>query len=181
MTVVMLYLVYTIYETDYWVRRQSDFYQALGVSLDADEKKIKSKFRRLYVAPPPTLGWRQSYIEDSHRFFRAAIHHPDKVTAGENNSGAEDFFVNLKVAQDILIDPVKRFAYDRFGPDILNWQHCSSIRDYLFVGLQAAIPLYVGSIIVLVILGVMGYLQWGRFVRYTQYQSRFHLAKAYRN
>lgn len=49
MTVVIVYLLYTIYETDYWMRRESDFYQDLGLNLDADEKKIKSKFRRLYV------------------------------------------------------------------------------------------------------------------------------------
>lgn len=58
MTVVVVYLLYTIYETDYWIRQQSDFYQDLGLSLDADEKKIKSKFRRLYV---PT-AWLETFI-----------------------------------------------------------------------------------------------------------------------
>lgn len=152
MTVVIAYLLYTIYETDYWIRRQSDFYQDLGLNLDVDEKKIKSKFRRL-----------------------AAIHHPDKAVTAQHSSNAESFFVNLKVAQDTLIDPVKRFAYERFGPDMLNWQHCSSIRDYLIVGLQAAIPLYAGSIIFLIILGVMGYLQWGRFWRYLTFLALFVL------
>lgn len=47
MTVVILYLLYTIYEADYWVRQQRDFYQDLNVPQDADEKKIKSRFRRL--------------------------------------------------------------------------------------------------------------------------------------
>lgn len=47
-TVVIVYLLYTIYEADYWIRQQSDFYQNLGVTFDADEKKIKSRFRRLY-------------------------------------------------------------------------------------------------------------------------------------
>ncbi|MCJ1423825.1 hypothetical protein MMC29_001710 [Sticta canariensis] len=152
MTVVIAYLLYTIYETDYLMRRESDFYQDLGLNLDADEKKIKSKFRRL-----------------------AAIHHPDKVVAAENRYNVESFFVNLKVAQDTLIDPVKRFAYERFGPDMLKWQHCSSNRDYLIVGLQAAIPLYVGSIILLVIFGVLGYLQWGRFWRYLTFLALFVL------
>lgn len=48
MAVVMVYFIYTIYEADYLVREQSDFYQYLGVPLDADEKRIKSRFRRLY-------------------------------------------------------------------------------------------------------------------------------------
>lgn len=99
------------------------------------------------------------------------------MVAAENSSNAENLFVHLKVAQDTLINPVKRFAYERFGPDMLDWQHCSSIRDYLFVGLQAALPLYAGSIIVLVIVGVMGYFQWGRFVRY---KSPIPLSEAYR-
>lgn len=78
---------------------------------------------------------------------------------------SESYFVDLKVAQDTLINPVKRFAYERFGPDMLQWQHCSSIRDYLLVGLQSSVPVYVGSIIFLVILSTLGYLQWGRYVR----------------
>lgn len=72
--------------------------------------------------------------------------------------------MHLKVAQDTLINPVKRFAYERFGPDMLNWQQCSSPRDYLMVGMQRVLPVYAGSILFLVILGVSGYLQWGRFV-----------------
>ena len=72
--------------------------------------------------------------------------------------------MKLKSAQDVLADSTKRFAYDRFGPDILNWQHVSSIRDYIFVGAQAAVPLYGGSALVMVILSLVGYLQWGRYV-----------------
>lgn len=82
-----------------------------------------------------------------------------------DNSAAGNYFQLLKTAQETLIDPTKRFAYERFGPEILTWQNCSSIRDYLMVGIQAMIPLYAGSIIFLVILGVLGYLQQGRFVR----------------
>ena len=46
-SVIVIYLLYTIYEADYWVRQEKDFYQNLGLTPDADEKKIKSKFRRL--------------------------------------------------------------------------------------------------------------------------------------
>jgi hypothetical protein len=85
---------------------------------------------------------------------------------------SESYFVNLKVAQETLLDPVKRFAYERFGPDMLQWQHCSSIRDYLLVGLQSTVPVYVGSIVFLVILSTLGYLQWGRFVGRTVTRTR---------
>lgn len=52
LAVIILYLLYTIYEADYWVRLNGDFYQDLGLPVDVDEKRIKSKFRRLY----DTLG-----------------------------------------------------------------------------------------------------------------------------
>ena len=97
---------------------------------------------------------------------RAAIHHPDKST--DDTAIAEARFVQLKTAQDTLTDPIKRWAYERFGPDMLRWQRCSTTRDYLLAGLQGVVPLYGGSIIVMILLGVTGYLQWGRYVRLTQ-------------
>ncbi|KAL9579295.1 MAG: hypothetical protein Q9212_005191 [Teloschistes hypoglaucus] len=141
--VIIVYLLYTIYEADYWVRQTGDFFQDLNLPVDADEKKIKSRFRRL-----------------------AAIHHPDKAVSPEDHAYAEIYFVKLKSAQDTLTDATKRFAYERFGPDILSWQHVSSIRDYIFVGLQSTAPLYAGSALVMVMLSVVGYLQWGRYWRY---------------
>ena len=45
--VISLYLLYTIYEADWEVRRAGDFYQTLSLSHDVDEKGIKSRFRRL--------------------------------------------------------------------------------------------------------------------------------------
>ena len=95
--------------------------------------------------------------------YSAALHHPDKV-AETNSQSNNEYFLHLKEAQDILLSPTKRFAYDRFGPDMLAWKHCSSARDYLLAGLQAYAPFYVGSATFLGLLSVAGYLQWGRFV-----------------
>ena len=147
-TVVLAYLAYTIYEADYYVRQAGDFYQLLGVPLDADDRTIKSRFRRL-----------------------AALHHPDKVQSvlgSEKDNGAIDtYFVSLKTAQDTLTNPVKRYAYDRFGPDFMQWQQqCSSIQDYLWAGLPAASGFYVGSYILMIVLGTLGYVNWGRYVSY---------------
>ncbi|MCJ1257156.1 hypothetical protein MMC24_004981 [Lignoscripta atroalba] len=147
-TVILAYLLYTVFEADYELRRKGDFYQDLGVVHDVDDKGIKSRFRRM-----------------------AALHHPDKVSTLENRDASEAFFVHLKLAQDTLLNPTKRFAYDRFGPDVLNWQHCSSIHDYLMIGLQTSVPLYAGSAIFMILLGVTGYLQWGRFWRYLTFAS----------
>ncbi|KAL8830914.1 MAG: hypothetical protein Q9170_005516 [Blastenia crenularia] len=90
--VIAIYLLYTIYEADYWVRVTGDFYQDLSLPVDVDEKKIKSRFRRL-----------------------AAIYHPDKAVSPEDHANAEAYFVKFKSAQDTLTDATKRFAYERFA------------------------------------------------------------------
>ncbi len=50
--VVFTYLLYTIVEADYEIRRGRNFYQDLGLSPDVNDKAIKSRFRRLYVLAP---------------------------------------------------------------------------------------------------------------------------------
>jgi molecular chaperone DnaJ len=64
-------------------------YQVLGVARSADEAEIKSAFRRL-----------------------AAQHHPDK---NPDDPTAQQRFADLNSAYQILSDPQKRAAYDRFG------------------------------------------------------------------
>jgi molecular chaperone DnaJ len=66
-----------------------DPYEVLGVGRGASEADVKAAFRRL-----------------------AALHHPDK------NQGAQDSdqrFKEINAAYQILTDPQKRAAYDRFG------------------------------------------------------------------
>jgi hypothetical protein len=138
---VSAYLLYTIYEADWDLRRSSDFYQDLGLQHSATEKEIKQRFRRL-----------------------AAIHHPDKVSSTSPSS--EGYFVHLKLAQDTLLNPAKRFAYERFGPDITTWQHCASIKDYILHGLQSVLPYYGVAAVFMYILGMLGYLEWGKYWRW---------------
>lgn len=45
--VIVVYLLYTVYDADYQLQQASDFYQILGVSHSVDEKGLQSKFRRL--------------------------------------------------------------------------------------------------------------------------------------
>lgn len=139
--VVSAYLLYTIYEADWDIRRASDYYQDLGIPHNASDRDIKSRFRRL-----------------------AAIHHPDKVSSSSPIS--ENYFVHLKLAQDTLLNPAKRFAYERFGPDMINWQRCSSMRDFVLHGLQAILPYYGAAAIFMYILGLLGYLEWGKYWRW---------------
>ncbi|KAI0134414.1 hypothetical protein BJ170DRAFT_198618 [Xylariales sp. AK1849] len=141
--VVSLYLLYTLYEADYELSRSSNFYADLGVPFSASERDVKSRFRRV-----------------------AALHHPDKVAP---NSGAGDngeLYMHLKTASDVLVDPAKRFAYERFGPEIVGWKHCSSIRDYVLRGCQDLVPYYGVAAAVMYLLGLLGYLEWGRYWRW---------------
>jgi DnaJ-class molecular chaperone len=77
-----------------------DYYQLLGVSRDADEKAIKSAFRRL-----------------------ARKYHPD-VNPG--NKEAEKKFKEISEAYEVLRDPRKRQQYDQFGHLGANWQHAGA-------------------------------------------------------
>ncbi|WP_321343566.1 molecular chaperone DnaJ [Breoghania sp.] len=66
-----------------------DFYEVLGVTRDADDKTLKSAFRKL-----------------------AMKYHPDR---NPDDSEAEAKFKEINEAYDALKDPDKRAAYDRFG------------------------------------------------------------------
>ncbi len=69
-----------------------DYYRILGVDRKADDKTIKSAYRRL-----------------------ARKHHPD-VAKAKNQA---DRFKEINEAYEVLSDPEKRRRYDSLGPD---WQ-----------------------------------------------------------
>ncbi|MGE7370238.1 molecular chaperone DnaJ [Neorhizobium sp. NPDC001467] len=68
---------------------KTDFYETLGVARTADEKELKSAFRKL-----------------------AMKYHPDK---NPGDAEAEKKFKEIGEAYETLKDPQKRAAYDRFG------------------------------------------------------------------
>ena len=153
MLVVALYLAYTIYEADYELRRAGSLYRDLGVPLDATDREIKSRFRRL-----------------------AALHHPDKAgAAGADESAINAYFVHLKTATDTLLDPARRFAYDRFGPVSVAWatnnsnggaHRCTTIYDFVAMGVRVLAPYYTVAAAALYGLGLLGYLTWGGYERW---------------
>ena len=65
-----------------------DYYKILAVPKNADEKTIKSAYRKL-----------------------ARKHHPDV------NKGSSERFKEISEAYDVLSDPEKRKRYDTLGPD----------------------------------------------------------------
>jgi DnaJ-class molecular chaperone len=76
-----------------------DYYRILGVPKNADDKTIKSAYRRL-----------------------ARKHHPD-VAKGKD--AAPDKFREITEAYEVLSDPEKRRRYDTLGPD---WQRFAAGR-----------------------------------------------------
>src|ERR1700712_353296 len=66
-----------------------DFYEILGLAKDASDDDIKKSYRKL-----------------------AMKYHPDR---NPDSKGAEDKFKEAKEAYEMLSDPQKREAYDRYG------------------------------------------------------------------
>src|ERR671931_820025 len=66
-----------------------DYYEVLGVSRSASDADLKAAFRKL-----------------------AMKHHPDR---NPGDKDCEHRFKELNEAYDVLKDPDKRAAYDRFG------------------------------------------------------------------
>ncbi|KAH0426575.1 DnaJ domain-containing protein [Colletotrichum camelliae] len=140
--VVSVYLLYTLIEADHTLRRQGTFYTDLDVAASAPVRIIKSRFRRL-----------------------AAVYHPDKQTG--DSSAAAARFMHLKTASETLSDPNRRFAYERFGPVVGNWQHCKTVYDFVSAGVfSGTIPHYGIAAAATYGLGLLGYLDWGRYWRW---------------
>ena len=68
---------------------KADFYEVLGVARTCDDKTLKSAFRKL-----------------------AMQYHPDRNPGDQN---AEVKFKEVSFAYEVLKDPQKRAAYDRYG------------------------------------------------------------------
>jgi molecular chaperone DnaJ len=73
---------------------KADYYQVLGVSRDATDQDLKSAYRKL-----------------------AMQYHPDR---NPGNAEAEEKFKEASEAYQVLCDPQKRAAYDRYGHAGLN-------------------------------------------------------------
>lgn len=93
------------------------------------------------------------------------MHHPDKAGKGAQDSAT--YFIHLKLASDTLQDAAKRFAYERFGPEVVDWQKVTTIKDYIYKGVVSGIfPHYSVAAATIYLFGMFGYMEFGRYYRW---------------
>ncbi|KAF2450700.1 hypothetical protein P171DRAFT_377936 [Karstenula rhodostoma CBS 690.94] len=139
----LAYFFFTIYESDYNIQKSSNAYNDLGVPIDVTENALNSRFRRL------TLKY-----------------HPDKF-ALKDQARATEFYNHLKSAREIILDPAKRWAYDRFGPGIFySCAKCVTIKEYTDSALFVAMGTYGALFLFLIGTNALGFLKDGAYWRY---------------
>ncbi|KAI8978325.1 hypothetical protein BD414DRAFT_516950 [Trametes punicea] len=112
----IVYLLCNLYDAS--VTMDPNYYELLGLPPTADEGMLKTAFRQF-----------------------ARRYHPDRVGAQ-----GEQMFIEVRDAYDSLKSPVKRFAYERFGPEALSWSQCTTLREYVHHGLLQASGFYIVSL-----------------------------------
>ncbi|WWC58733.1 uncharacterized protein I303_101277 [Kwoniella dejecticola CBS 10117] len=136
--VVSLYLAYTLYKGEDTQSTAEDYYALLGVSTNVDDDGLKKAYRTL-----------------------SRLYHPDRA-----GSGDDTIFILIRRAYETLNDPIKRYAYDRFGPQILDWK-AASMREYIITGLNHSIGFYIVSGGIMLLLSLLGKAREGSYWRHT--------------
>ncbi|KAF9579996.1 hypothetical protein BGW38_003523 [Lunasporangiospora selenospora] len=126
--VILAYLVYTLVGS--YTALDKSYYDVLDLPFHRfSQKQLKTNFRRASL-----------------------LYHPDKV----GQAGA-DMFVGIREAHDVLADPVKRFAYDRFGPTAFSkCSNCVTANDHLRNGVKLTLMYYTLAAMGLIVLGILG-------------------------
>lgn len=99
----------------------------------------------------------------------AVQYHPDKIGTGPESEMAGQAYAMMGKAAEILGDPVKRFAYDRLGPVVMEYEKAGIKTTYLEYTKRAMLQTgqtYLGSFVVLIILGYTNYMRQGRYWRW---------------
>jgi molecular chaperone DnaJ len=95
-----------------------DYYETLGVSRDAGQAEVKRAFRRL-----------------------AMKYHPDR----NRDDGAEERFKEINEAYEVLSDPERRAAYDRFGHAGAEGAFARPVEGFGFGGLGDIFDAFFGA------------------------------------
>ncbi|WVQ97459.1 hypothetical protein IAU59_004572 [Kwoniella sp. CBS 9459] len=135
--VICLYLAYTFVKDD-GAGPGENWYALLGVPRDVDDDGLKRAYRSL-----------------------SRLYHPDRAGAGIRS---EELFISIRRAYETLSDPVKRYAYNRFGPGSVNWK-AASVREYTILGLQHSVGFYLISGGLMILLSLLGRAREGAYWR----------------
>jgi hypothetical protein len=131
-----VYLIYTLIAAV--TSLQPNYYRILDVDRRADEQALKLAFRQF-----------------------ARRNHPDRPGVGAD--GAERFR-DVRDAYEMLKNPVKRFAYERFGPEIISWKDCATPMEYIMRGVSASSGFPIGTAAVLCLMSLLGQSSSSSFV-----------------
>ncbi|CAE6443554.1 unnamed protein product [Rhizoctonia solani] len=126
--VVLSYLSYTLVLS---IQEQPpSFYSLLGVNYHASDSEIKTAYRTF-----------------------ARRNHPDRV-----GPAGEPLFIQVRDAYEALKHPIKRYGYDRFGFDALEWKIAENPHAMLWQGLESAMRYYLPTGVIMLAMAIMG---WG--------------------
>lgn len=117
---------------------QPNYYHILGVGQRADEQALKLAFRQF-----------------------ARRNHPDRPGVGADGA---DRFRDVRNAYEMLKNPVKRFAYERFGPEVISWKDCTTPMEYIVRGVSASSGFPIGTAAVLCLMSLLGQSPSSSFV-----------------
>ncbi|GAB1526648.1 hypothetical protein RhiTH_009818 [Rhizoctonia solani] len=126
--VVLSYLSYTLALS--LQEQPPSFYSLLGVDYHASDAEIKTAYRSF-----------------------ARRNHPDRV-----GPAGEPLFIQVRDAYEALKHPIKRYGYDRFGFDALEWKVAENPHAMLWQGLENAMRYYLPTGIIMLVMAIMG---WG--------------------
>ncbi|THH18688.1 hypothetical protein EW146_g2351 [Bondarzewia mesenterica] len=137
--VLFLYIIWNLVEA--MTSTPPSYYQLLDVPPNVDGQGLKLAFRRF-----------------------AKRSHPDRV-----GDGGTALFVEVREGYEALMDPVKRWAYDRFGPKVLQCIHCKTPDDFLEEGLVSMMGFHTFCAMGLIFFSVIGKTNGVSYWRYLLY------------
>ena len=133
--VVLSYMIYNF--VDALVTTPPNFYELLNVPPEVDDSGLKMAFRSF-----------------------ARRHHPDRV-----GPQGTVLFMTVREGYEALKDPVKRWAYDRFGPEVLTCHNCVTAKEYLHHGMLMSLGFHIVSGLALLFFSAIGKGDGVAFVR----------------
>ncbi|TIB03467.1 hypothetical protein E3P84_02834 [Wallemia ichthyophaga] len=80
----------------------------------------------------------------------ARKNHPDRVGLNKDTT----MFVHARESYQLIQDPVRRIAYERFGPSIAQWRHCITLQDYIKRGLPAVFMYYLATFVSMMVMSL---------------------------